>query len=111
MTREVRIVGWGAVCVLCPEGRCDGCSKEGAGRLWSGGAAPRWPIGRPWRDPDKLEMTGYVNRERNDITKDASNTMTLTIDPDTENEAMGGTEKLWTEKGVQQQDGQLGGAK
>ena len=34
-------------------------------------------------------MTGYVNRQRNDITKDASNKMTLTIDPDTENEAIG----------------------
>ena len=33
MTREVGIAGWGAVCVLCPEGRCDGCSREGAGRL------------------------------------------------------------------------------
>ena len=34
-------------------------------------------------------MTRYVNRQRNDITKDAANKMTLTIDPDTENEAIG----------------------
>ena len=30
--------------VLVPERRCDGWIKEHAGRLWSGGVAPRWPI-------------------------------------------------------------------